>query len=241
MALFHYHESTYKSLELNHLFDTNSHCSAGKPKAEPGAQGSTPQAECGFQAVIRASSGPSCTIQRVFSGTKFMAKAATIAKKQLELREALWPSVEEKLWDRNIGKGFASLPKTMPIILKIMDSMSEKGKPVSSTYLALWCSTWDNAFVVVRGSSLPFSSGFGGQRSLQTWSARMKILKNLGFIDYKPGRGLEIGYVIIFNPHTVIVKHYEEKSKGIREDDYVALLELAQEFGIKDIVSTKKS
>jgi hypothetical protein len=64
-----------------------------------------------------------------------------IAKKQLVQRELLWPGAGPRLWHRLAHKGFATIPKTMPIVLQIMDNLSD-GKPVSSTYLGLWCSTW---------------------------------------------------------------------------------------------------
>lgn len=75
-------------------------------------------------------------------------EASAIAKKQLAIRELHWPTADAYLWDRKAHKGFTTIPKTMPMILKIMDEMT-KGAPVSSTYLTLWCNTWDNSFVVL--------------------------------------------------------------------------------------------
>lgn len=69
-----------------------------------------------------------------------------ITQKQLAQRELLWPGAEPWLWDRLANKGFATVPKTMPLILQIMDDLSN-GKPLSSTYLGLWCETWDNSMV----------------------------------------------------------------------------------------------
>ena len=65
-----------------------------------------------------------------------------MAKRQLELRQSLWPEVtDDWLWSRHTHDGFTSLPKGMPLILTIMDDLS-KGQPVSSTYLELWCRTF---------------------------------------------------------------------------------------------------
>ena len=55
--------------------------------------------------------------------------ASAIATKQLQQRDALWPDQEPNLWDRKANKGFATIPKTMALILRIMDEMS-KGKLV---------------------------------------------------------------------------------------------------------------
>ena len=58
-----------------------------------------------------------------------------IAEKQRQLRQKLWPDLDEsKLWVRTQKSGFTTIPRTMPLILQIMDAMS-KGKPVSTTYL----------------------------------------------------------------------------------------------------------
>ncbi len=57
-------------------------------------------------------------------------EGGVIAKKQLALREQLWPGIEPRLWHRLANKGFATIPKTMPLLLRIMDEMT-KGAPVS--------------------------------------------------------------------------------------------------------------
>lgn len=158
-----------------------------------------------------------------------------IAKRLLELRNQLWPGVEARLWHRSTNKGFATIPKTMPIILKMMDAMT-KGQPVSSTYLALWCATWDNSFVVLKPRELAFAAGFSGQRGERTWAARMRLLKALGFIDVQPGKGGEFGYALIFNPHRVIRDLREAKAPGLMVGDYTALMELAIEVGAKDML-----
>src|SRR5947207_988385 len=95
---------------------------------------------------------------------------AALANKQLSLREQLWPSASEYLWDRNARTeagykhvGYTTIPKTMPLILKIMDEMS-KNYPLSATYLTLWCSTWDNSFVTLsKPREMAHAAGFGGQ------------------------------------------------------------------------------
>jgi hypothetical protein len=96
-----------------------------------------------------------------------------IVQKQLDQREALWPKSEPRLWHRKVHDGFTTIPKTMPLVLQIMDEMS-KGKPLSSTYLGLWCATWDNSFVnISRPQEMAHGAGFSGQRAEYTWSARI--------------------------------------------------------------------
>lgn len=160
---------------------------------------------------------------------------SAIAKKQLALRDQLWPGRGACLWDRSAHKGFTTIPKTMPLILKIMDEMT-KGAPISSTYLTLWCSTWDNSYVALgKSEEMAHSSGFGGQRGVHTWMARMKKLQELKFIDIKAGKSGPMSHAIIWNPHLAIRHHYQQKTPGLLESSYTALLERALEVGAKDM------
>ncbi|WP_454885345.1 hypothetical protein [Sphingomonas oryzagri] len=162
-------------------------------------------------------------------------EASAIAKKQLALRDLHWPNMEVWLWDRKTQKGFTTIPKTMPLILKIMDEMT-KGAPVSSTYLTLWCNTWDNNFVVLnKPGELAHASGFGGQRGEHTWSTRVKKLQELEFIDITPGRSSPLGHAIIWNPHLILRYHHHVKTPGLTQSNYTALIETALELGITDM------
>jgi hypothetical protein len=168
-------------------------------------------------------------------------EASAIVKKQLDQREALWPGQAQHLWDRKANKGFATIPKTMPLILKIMDEMSN-GRPISSTYLGLWCATWDNSFVnITRSQEMAHAAGFSGQRAEYTWGSRMKILAELHFIDIKPGKSGPISHVLIYNPHLIIALHRAKKTSGIVEGSYNMLLDRALEIGAQDMVAAAQS
>lgn len=160
---------------------------------------------------------------------------SAIAKKQLALRDQLWPGAVAHTWHRSAHKGYTTIPKTMPMILKIMDEMT-KGTPVSSTYLTLWCSTWDNSFVTLsKAGEMANASGFGGQRGEHTWASRMKLLQALHFIDIKAGKAGPMSHALIWNPHTIIRLHHERKTPGLSEASYTALIEWALEIGAKDV------
>jgi hypothetical protein len=161
-----------------------------------------------------------------------------IVKKQLDQREALWPSAERYLWDRNAYKGFTTIPKTMPLVLQIMDELS-KGKRLSETYLGLWCATWDNSFVTIsKPQEMAHAAGFRGQRAEYTWADRMKRLHELRFINIKPGKSGSITHVLIWNPHLIIRDHHQKKTPGLLEATYNILLDRALEIGARDMVDT---
>lgn len=159
-----------------------------------------------------------------------------IVAKQLAQREALWPGASPWLWNRSAHKGFATIPKTMPLILRIMDDLSN-GKPLSSTYLALWCDTWDNSMVnLAKPQEMAHAAGFTGQRAVYTWRTRMWLLKQLRFIDIKPGKSGDISHVLIWNPHQIIRLHKQDNTAGLVEGTYNALLERAIDIGANDFI-----
>jgi hypothetical protein len=121
-----------------------------------------------------------------------------------------------------------------------MDDLS-KGKPLSSTYLGLWCSTWDNSFVTIsRPQEMAHAAGFSGQRADYTWISRVKILQDLDFVDVKPGAMGEVTYILIWNPHLIIREHYAKRTLGLTEGDYNALVARALEIGARDMLPAEE-
>lgn len=152
-------------------------------------------------------------------------RTKAIASKQLGLRSKLWPKInEDHIWNRKIKSGFTTIPRTMPLFMEIMDSMSS-GQPVSSVYFELWCRAFDEHIVTLNNKKeMAFHSGFTGQRAIQTWTSRIKILNKLGFINIVPGPHGDLSYALILNPYVVVKKHRKKKTPGISDPYYNALL-----------------
>lgn len=157
-----------------------------------------------------------------------------IIRKKIKLRQKLWPELTSPMvWDRQTSDGWLSVPRSMPLLMRIMDSLS-KGKPVSSAYLDLWCRTYDDAFVIAGNErEMAFFSGFTGERAVRTWSSRIAILKKLGFIDVKEGPSGPISYILMFNPYHVVHKLYEDNR--IDPILYRSLEQRAMEIGAQDL------
>ncbi len=162
--------------------------------------------------------------------------AQRIEAKRRRLREQLWPDLEEdQLWNRKSAAGFITIPRTMPLVGKILDELSEQG-PLSSTYLELWCRSHDEAIVDIRSpQEHAFFSGFIGQRSVQTWTRRMKELQRLGFIETNSGASGEFNYVLLLNPHKIISKLAKEKPITLKQDSLNALRARLNDIGAKDL------
>ncbi|MCK1508463.1 MULTISPECIES: hypothetical protein [unclassified Bradyrhizobium] len=162
----------------------------------------------------------------------FLKPPKKIAKRQLELRAKLWPTLNEgDLWSRHTHDGFSTIPSTMALIMAIMDDLS-KNKPVSSTYLELWNRSFDEGFATLsKAREIAFHSGFWSERAERTWKERLKILHELEFINLQSGASGPASYALILNPYKVIQKHHERKTPGMREDRYNALVARAIELG----------
>jgi hypothetical protein len=168
----------------------------------------------------------------------FMPKAPRkkIAQRQIELRNRLWPTHHDgHLWRRQAHDGFMTLPRTMPLMLEIMNDLAG-GQPVSTTYLELWGRAYDESFVTLsKPREMAFHAGFASQRGERTWRGRMKLLAQLGFIDIKAGPSGPMSYALILNPYLVIRRHMQESHPGVRADKYNALLQRAGEIGASDL------
>lgn len=155
--------------------------------------------------------------------------------KRLKLRAKAWPRLETyDLWDRQTSNGWLSIPRVFPLILRVINILAPKGKPLSDTYLELWCRTSDDSFVIASNPrEMAFYSGFSGERAETTWRSRVILLQELGFIDIKGTIVNPIHYVLIHNPYLVIKRHFEEGK--LSEDIYQTLQQRLFEVGAEDL------
>jgi hypothetical protein len=149
-----------------------------------------------------------------------------------KLRKRIFPDIkDDDIWDWKMENGFATVPRTLPYFGKIMDSLS-KGKPLSSTYIALWCRLWDESGIIknINSSELAWESGFSGQRAVTTWRMRMKKLADLGFIRIKKFGTEEYGYIVLMHPYKVSKTLYKD-GEGYDNDLYEMLNTRADQIG----------
>ena len=162
-------------------------------------------------------------------------KANAILRRQIEVRGKLWPEISEEMtWNRIARDGFVTLPRAMPLIMRIMDYLAGKGIPVSQVYLDLWCRTFDEAFLqITKTEEMATYAGFSGQRAVRTWKERLSKLAELGFIDLKYGLTKEVVFALILNPYHVIAQAY---AKGLVPIEmWNALMVRAAEIGASDL------
>ncbi|HDR1014179.1 TPA: hypothetical protein QB365_002117 [Pasteurella multocida] len=146
---------------------------------------------------------------------KETAKAKkTYDQRNHDLMVSLWGEELESIprWSRIRNNGFATFPRWLPIINRIMDKLSQ-GKPMSSTYLSLWFRVNDEGFIHIKDENqMAIESGFDSERKTSTWKTRMRELEKFGFIVSRKGVKGEFEYILIVNPSCAI-----EKLKNLEE------------------------
>lgn len=157
-----------------------------------------------------------------------------ILQRQLAARSKLWPELTDAmLWSMD-NDGWVALPRLMPLMMSIMDDLSEKGFPVSRVYLEMWARLRDEQFLTLnRPEEMAFHAGFEGQRALRTWKDRVQRLANLGFIGLVPGPLGDLSYAVFYNPYHVTKRAY--LAGKVQERKWQALVVRANEVGAFDL------
>jgi hypothetical protein len=163
--------------------------------------------------------------------------ALKYAKRIRELRKKLWPDVDftKELWHRKRNDGFTTIPRTLPLIISIIDDLT-KGGPAGMTYLELWCRGYDEMYVSLsKPREMAFCSGFVGQRAERTWTEKIRKLADLGFIKVQSGQSGPLSHALIMNPYLVIKRMHETKHPGLSHEKYRGLQDRAHEIAATDL------
>lgn len=168
----------------------------------------------------------------LFNTKQTKARASKMEERTLAMRNEFWPDIaEECLWDRKKAGGFTTMPRTMAYLINIINTLT-KGQPAGMAYLTIWCRLFFPGIVALASEKqMAFESGFTGERAVDTWRKRMRHLKKLGFIDYRPGTDHEFQWVLVFNPHHVVLR----LGGKVQERYRAAWRDRAIEVGAKDL------
>lgn len=161
-------------------------------------------------------------------------------KAALAMRKQLWPSVtDEMLWLRHDRDGFTTMPRTMPLFMDLIQDVSKqvttgKSVPAGKAYLVLWCRVFDEALVKIEVEAVAaMEAGYTGERNVTTWREHLRVLKDLGFIDYAAGPAGPCQFVLLLNPYHA-VKALNAKG-WVQQLTYTALYQRAMEIGASDL------
>lgn len=129
-------------------------------------------------------------------------KMADRAQQQLDLH---FPEVPPTLlWRRKSNDGFTTVPRTLPIAMQAIDATS-KGAPAGHSLFCLWARAPDNPLIVVENpATFAAEAAFTGERLVDTWRKRMRVLRALRFILTKAGDSGEFHFILLLNPNIAL-------------------------------------
>jgi hypothetical protein len=156
------------------------------------------------------------------------------------MRKQLWPEIGDgDLWLRADRDGFTTIPRTMPLFMELIADASKrvttgKSVPAGKAYLVLWCRVFDEGLVKIEvEAAAALEAGYTGERNVSTWREHLRVLKVLGFIDFKPRMAGPCQFVLLLNPyHAAKALH---KKGWVQESAYTALFQRAQEIRATDL------
>lgn len=162
------------------------------------------------------------------------SKAADAAR---AIRKLHWPVVQDaQLWllDGERG-GFAQVPRTLSLISEVVIKHAVKAKTgvssaAGSTYNVLWLHTQGEGISKIDiEADAALEAGYGGERGISTFRKHIRVLKDLGFIDFiEESRG-RVKWVLMLNPYQVVKKLHAEGFVDKRH--YAAVQERAHAIG----------
>jgi hypothetical protein len=122
-----------------------------------------------------------------------------------EFRDSLWPDANSIAYDRHVEKGFATIPRTLPIVATLVKELTAK-IDASRVYLDLWGRAFDDGLVEIDDEfEFAYACGYNFEsRARRTWHERMVKLENLGFIRAKAKGPRRFGYVLLVHPHLAV-------------------------------------
>jgi hypothetical protein len=139
------------------------------------------------------------------NGKQATAKRMKMAERAQHQMDIHFPNMPGAwVWRRKTNDGYTTIPRTLPIAMQAID-MQSKGQPAGHTLFCLWARSPDHPLITIE-NPVTFASeaGFIGERAVDTWRRRMKRLRELWFIQTKPGASGEFHYVLLMNPNAAM-------------------------------------
>jgi len=133
-------------------------------------------------------------------------RSRRLSARRLALRNKLWPDATRVVWSRHDAKGFTTIPRTLPLIMRLIADLTPKGD-ASRVYLDLWFRAFDEGLVTVHDEiEMAYACGYDGPRAARTWREHIQTLADLGFIRVKQLGNREVGHVLLLDPLTAAAR-----------------------------------
>lgn len=137
-------------------------------------------------------------------------KAIPRHDKRENIKNQHWP--EEEAWEGANETGWFTAPRTLPLILQVIDSKKISGNSSPSRVYIELLSRHLSHGIIELGSENDhaYASGYTTSRGIRTWKDQMKTLEEKGFIKTKSLGSQLYKFVIIVHPAKVMQKLYDD-------------------------------
>ncbi|MER8970951.1 MULTISPECIES: hypothetical protein [unclassified Mesorhizobium] len=164
------------------------------------------------------------------NGRQSTVKKMKMAERAQHQMDVHFPNyLEAWVWRRKTNDGYTTLPRTLPIAMQAIDQQS-KGIPAGHTLFCLWARAPDHPVITIENpATFAAEAGFMGPRAVDTWRKRMKRLRELCFIDTKPGPSGDFHYVLLLNPNVAV--ELMRTAKQVQDVVYSRFIDRLTEIG----------
>jgi hypothetical protein len=157
-----------------------------------------------------------------------------ISKRKHQLREKLEQGSSEWVWPQEGEYGYAMVPRTLPIILALLQHKAlndlNGNMNLAATYLDLLARNMGEGLVEFEDESVhAFLAGFNPQRGRRSWRERILQLERLGFIRLKTYGPRKLARAIIVHPH-LVVAHLQRQGR-VPDEIWHMITETAERNG----------
>lgn len=141
-----------------------------------------------------------------------MQKKSAGAERREQFRNRFFKGIDA--WTGENEKGWFKAPRTLPLILELINSKAlSKGLNPSSVYLELLSRHIDGGIVEMTDEPIhAYCAGYFGSRAVRTWQERMRMLEEIGFIKTKQIGNQRYKFVLLVHP-TVAVQQLRNEGK----------------------------
>jgi len=148
--------------------------------------------------------------------------------KREQIRDLVFPNSAQDIYDRKVHNGFSSIPRTLGLMLTLIEELAPKGKNPSRVYCELWFRTYDDKLVEVKDEEeFAYASGL----SVRRWRERIDVLENLGFIRVAANGNKRYGYILLRNPNNVVLEMKQQADSPIPREWWTAYTKRCVEIG----------
>jgi hypothetical protein len=150
--------------------------------------------------------------------------------KREQVRDLVFPNSAQDIYDRKVHNGYSTIPRTLGLMLSLIELLAPRGKNPSRVYCELWFRTYDDKLIEVKDEEeFAYASGI----SVRRWRERVDVLEQLGFIKVAPNGNRRYGYILLRNPNNVVLEMKRQEKDPIPSKWWNAYVKRSVEIGYK--------